>query len=153
MTYKSAIINQQSEHNYVGTLKSVASIANGVFVTPNWTAGTAAAVVDDNAGDAAGLMMVYNVNDKIDQELVADSAFTVASGKYLRLKPYQVGDIFTTDQFKGTYASITTDSVFAVGEGGTIEDVASRTPRFSVKVIEKTTLYGANALKCIVVSA
>jgi hypothetical protein len=149
----SAIINQQSDNNYVGTLKSVASIANGVFVTPNWTNGTAAAVADDTAGDAAGLMMVYNVNDKIDQELVADSAFTVASGKYLRLKAFQVGDIFTTDQFKGTYGSIAADSVFAVGDGGTIEAVAARTPKFTVKVIEKTTLYGANALKCIVVSA
>jgi hypothetical protein len=147
-----AIINQQSDNNYIGHLKSVAAIANGTFVTPNYAAGTAAAVVDDTAGDAAGLLFVYNVNDKIDQELVADSAFVVGSGKYLRLKAFKVGEIFTTDQFKGTYGSITADSIFAIGDGGTLEAVAARTPKITVKVIEKTTLYGANALKFIVVS-
>ncbi len=147
------VINKSSSNIYIGNLTAAATVLNGLFVTPTYSAGTAALAVNDTAGDAAGLLLAYAVNTKIDEEVVADSATSVLTGGYLRLKPLVVGDTFTTDQFKGTYGSLAAGAIFAVGDGGSVEAVASRTPVLTFAIVEKTTLYGANALKLIVLTA
>lgn len=140
-------INRTSDNNYFGNLTAAAEVAVGVFVVPDFSAGTAAVPADDTAADAAGLMLVANVNDNIDEQGVADADLTVASGSYLRLKPLQVHDTFTTDKFKGTYATLNVDDVFAIGDGGTVEAIGVRTPAMRFAIAEKTTLFGNEALK------
>jgi len=146
------IINKATDNVYIGNLKATATVTNGAFVAPNYGAGTAVVPVDDTAADGYGLLLAYAQNTKIEEEAVADSATAVVSGEYLRLKALKVGDTFTTDQFKGTYGSINVDDIFAVGDAGTIEAIASRTPVLRFRVVEKTTIYGANALKVIVIA-
>lgn len=145
-----AIVMNISDNNYVGHLTAAAAgIKPGMFVTPDYGAGTAAVCADDTAGDAL-VPVVCNVNTNIDEQGVADADFVLTSGAYLRLKYLKVGDILTTDQFKGTYSGLTVGDVFAPGNDGTVEAVASRTPIIKLAIIEKTTLNGANALKFLV---
>jgi hypothetical protein len=147
-----AIINKQTDNVYISNLKAAADIKNGVFVTPNYANGTAAAVADATAGDKPGLLFVYNVNPHIDQELVADADFVVKQGQFLRLRAPKVGDVYTTDQFTGTYADFNVGDELAVGASGKLEDISGRTPAITFKVVDKVTLYGNNALKVIVVT-
>jgi hypothetical protein len=141
-----------SDNKYIGTLKATAATSNGVFVTPDYSAATATVVASTTAGDAAGLLLVNSVNIAIDEQGVDDASFTTASGDYLRLKALEVGNIFTTDKFTGTYASIALGAVFAVGANGLPEAIGTRTPKLSFAVKEKTTLNGNNALKFVVLS-
>ncbi|TVY09963.1 hypothetical protein [Paenibacillus cremeus] len=146
-----AVINI-GDNDYIGTLKAVASIANGVFVKADYAAGTAAATASTAEGDAAGLLFVNNVNINIDQQTVGDDTFAVANGEYLRLKALETGDIFTTDQFVPAIGSINVNDVLAAAAAGKLDAIGARTPKLSVKVIEKTTLFGNNAIKCVVLS-
>jgi hypothetical protein len=147
----SVIINKQGDNIYISNLKAVATIANGTFVTASYSAGTGTAVVDAAAGDKAGLLLVNNVNTKIDQELVADADFVVKSGEYLRTRSVKVGETFTTTEFTGTPAK---DAILAVGATGKLVAIGVRTPVLSVAVVENAeTLYGVAAIKVVVISA
>jgi hypothetical protein len=148
-----AVVINLGDNEYIGTLKATATTTNGIFVKPNYSAGTATAAANNTEGDAAGLLLVNNVNINIDEQAVADDSFTVASGEYLRLKALEVGDVFTTDQFIPTYSSVNVDDVLAVGANGKLDVIGARTPVLQLKVIEKTTLFGNNALKVIVIKA
>jgi hypothetical protein len=145
-----AVVINIGEPQYIGTLKSTAQITPGVFVTPNYATGTATAVADNAAGDESGLLLVCNVNPNIDEQGVDDASFTVGADEYLRLKAPNVGDVFTTDQFIPTYSSVNVGDKMAVGAGGKVDVIGTRTPALVLRVIEKTTLYGNNALKLIV---
>jgi hypothetical protein len=147
----SVVINL-ADNNYIGTLKATAATENGVFVKPDYAAGTATVTASTAEGDASGLLLVCNVNTAIDEQGVDDATMKVNAGEYLRLKPLQVGNIFTTDKFTGTYSSINVGDKFAVGANGLVEAIGVRTPKLSLEVIEKTTLHGNNALKFVVVS-
>lgn len=148
----SAIINQSTDNTYIGNLKSTVPTANGVFVTPNYTTQSATPVVDATAGDKAGLLMTYNQNTHIDQELVADADFVVPTEKYLRLKSFLPGNVFTTDKFTGDISTFNVGDTVAVGAGGILEAIGSRNPAMTFSVKEKTTLYGKPALKVQVVT-
>ncbi|MGV2887108.1 hypothetical protein [Paenibacillus taichungensis] len=148
----SAIINQSTDNTYIGNLKSTVPTANGVFVTPNYGTQSATPVVDATAGDKAGLLMVYNQNTHIDQELVGDADFVVPANKFLRLKPFLPSNAFTTDQINGDISTFNENAIVAVGAGGKLEAVGSRTPAMTFVVKEKTTLYGKPALKVQVVT-
>jgi hypothetical protein len=147
----SVVINLAS-NDYIGSLKAAASTVNGVFVTANYAAGTAAVVPDTTTGDGAGLLLVANVNTAIDEQGVDDATMTTATGEYLRLKALHVGNIFTTDQFGGTYGSINVGDKFAVGANGQPVAIGARTPKLTLQVKEKTTLHGNSALKFVVLS-
>ncbi|WP_145413319.1 hypothetical protein [Paenibacillus xylanexedens] len=148
----SAIINQSTDNTYIGNLKSTTQTVNGVFVTPNYGAQSATPVADATAGDKSGLLMVYNQNYHIDQELVADADFTIKADKFLRLKPFLPGNSFTTDQFTGDISTFNENDIVAIGAGGKLVAVASRTPAMTFVIKEKTTLYGKPALKVQVVT-
>lgn len=142
------LINKTSDNAYISNLKSTAITQNGAFVVPDYSAGTATAAADATAGDGYGLLYVNNVNTKIDQELVADADFSVASGDYLRAKALKVGDVITTDQS----AVLAVDAIAAVGVAGKLEAIGTRTPVLRFQIIEVTTLYGTAAVKAIVIA-
>jgi hypothetical protein len=144
-----AIVLNSSDNKYVGILKAVAAIHPGIFVTPDYSAGTAAKLANGTVA-LASCPVVCNVNPNIDAQGIDDEDFEVASGEYLRLKYLKTGDIFTTDQFVGTYGSLAVDDIFVPGSGGTVEAYSSGTYVTKMAIIEKTTLYGENALKLIV---
>jgi hypothetical protein len=144
-----AIVLNSSDNKYVGILKSVAAIKPGIFVVPDYSAGTAAAVANGTEA-LTSVPVVCNVNPDIDAQGTDDNDFEVASGAYLRLKYLKTGDIITTDQFTGTYAAAAVDDVFVPGSGGTVEVYSTGTYVTKMAIIEKTTLYGENALKLIV---
>lgn len=146
-----AVVMNISDNNYIGVLKAVADVKPGVFVVPDFSAGTAAVPADDSAADAL-VALVCNVNTAIDEQGVADADFTVKTGEYLRLKYLNIGHVFTTDQFKGDFATINVGDVFAPGDAGIAEAIGARTPVVKLQVIEKTTLNGANALKFLVIA-
>lgn len=150
----SVVINQSQSEVYFGHLKlgGASALKPGVVVVPDHSAGTAAAPADDTAADAKGLVLVCNYDSYADTDRTNSKDFTVAVGEYLRLKALQIGDIFTTDQFKGTYGDLNVDDIFAPGDAGTFEAIAARTPAVKVQIIEKTTIYGENALKFIVIA-
>lgn len=132
---------------YLGTLTlgGATAVKNGVFVVPNWTAGTATPT-DATTGDG-DVWMVDNIIDTIPEQMIDDLNFTVAVGKCLRLKKYEPGEIFTTTEFNGTPA---VGDVLAAGVGGKLEAKAARTPKQTFTVIEKPTLWATTTLKCVV---
>jgi hypothetical protein len=148
--------NTQSEV-YIGVLKAGADLTPGVMVVPDWAAGTCASPATDAAGDVAGLMMVANYDSYADTDMTNSSAFKVASDEYVRMKPLEVGDIFTTDQVIGTPSVGDILAINGTAGSGTVGKwiaIGARTPVIKVKVIEVTTMYGSvTAYKCIVLSA
>lgn len=143
----SAIINQSTDNTYIANLKSTGPTPNGIFVTPDYANQSATPVVDNTAADKSGLLFVYNQNTHIDQELVADADFIVPADSYLRLKQFLPGHVFATDQFNGDISTFNKNDVVAVGAGGKLEAIGSRSPALSFIVKETTTLYGKPALK------
>lgn len=143
----SAIINQSTDNTYIANLKSTVPTPNGIFVTPDYANQSATPVVDNAAADKSGLLFVYNQNTHIDQELVADADFVVPADSYLRLKPFLPGNAFTTDQINGDITTFQKNDTVAVGAGGKLEEIGSRSPALSFVVKETTTLYGKPALK------
>lgn len=139
-------LNIVSNNNYIGILKATATTANGVFVVPDYSAGTAA-IADATTGDG-NVLLTNNVNTNIDEQGVADADFTTAADEYLRLKQPQVGDVITTDQFAGTPAVA---AELAVGVDGKLEAIGVRTPRVKFEVIDASaSLNGNNAIKVLV---
>jgi hypothetical protein len=147
----SVVINS-GDNDYIGVLKATTATVNGVFVTPSYLNSTATPAADATAGDAAGLLLVCNVNQNIDEQKIDDASLSTASGAYLRLKALEVGDIFTTDQLIGTYTGFALGDKFAVGAAGAVAAIAGRTPKLSFAVLDKITLFGNNALKLVVIS-
>lgn len=157
----SVVINHSQSEVYFGNLKvATAAVKPGAVVVCDDSAGTCAAPsgADNTLADGTGLYLVTNYDSYADTDLTDSKDFTVAIGKYARLKPFQAGDVFTTDCFVGTYADIDVDDEFAVnsvaGDGtvGHWIDAGVRTPALKVKVVGKTTIYGQNALKFRVLS-
>lgn len=156
----SVIINQTSNEVYFGNLKvATAAVAPGQVVVPDYTAGTCAAPGSDAVGDGIDLHLVCNYDSYAATNITSSKDFTVAVDKYARLKTPTVGDIFTTEKFIGTYASIAVGDKFAVngtaGSGaiGSWIAIGVRTPVLRVEVIEKNTIYNQPALKFKVIAA
>lgn len=132
-------------HDYIATLKLAtgeAAIENGMFVAPNWSAGTAAT---PNANTVIPYF-VENVIDTVDEEQINDLDFTISAGKYLRIKRLLPGEIFVTTKVVGTPA---VGDTVDVGTTGKIT-ATSGSPAQTFQVIEKPTLWGVTAYKCVV---
>jgi hypothetical protein len=156
----SVFISRSNSENYNGKLKvATAAVAPGDAVFADDSAGTCYAPASDGVGDSYDLFLVANYDPYAETDQTSSKDFTVGVDEYARLKPLSVGDEFVTDRFIGTYSSISVDDVFAVngtsgsGTCGKWIAIASRTPVLRVKVVEKTSIYGQNALKFRVIAA
>jgi hypothetical protein len=132
---------------FIGSYKCAEAngIENGTFVVLNHTAKTAT-LADATTGDG-DVYFVQNVIDTIDEQGIDDVNFKVANGKYLRLHQPLPGTIYVTTKFNGT---LNEGDIVAVGAGGAVEAVGSRTPKVKFVVKEKTTAYGTDAVKIMV---
>lgn len=154
------VFNHTADEIYNGALKIGTSAAYpGDVVYCDDSAGTAIPVASNAVGDGYDLAIVANYDPYADTDGTDSEDYNVAVGKYARLKFPKTGDILTTDRFIGTYADVAVDSVFVVNcsaGAGTVGKWIVNTDRASAKltakVIEKTTLYGNNALKMRVLS-
>jgi len=132
---------------YLGTYKCAETngIENGTFVVLDHVNKTAR-LGDSTTGDG-DVYFVQNVIDTIDEQGIDDVDFKVAEGKYLRLHKPLPGTIYVTTKFNGT---LNEGDVVAVGANGAVEAVGERTPQVKFVVKEKTTAYGADAVKIMV---
>jgi len=156
----SVFISRSNSENYNGKLKvASAAVYPGDAVFADDSAGTCYAPTSDGVGDGYDMFLVANYSEYAETDQTNSKDYNVAVGKYARLKPFSVGDEFVTDRFIGTYSSISVDDIFAIngtsgsGSIGKWIAIASRTPIIRVKVVEKTTIYGQNALKFRVIAA
>lgn len=132
---------------YVGTLKNATvNLENGLFVTANFTAGTAAAVADNTAGDG-DVWFVVNEITNIPEQGINDVDFKIATDKYLRIHYPQKGEVLVTTKYAGSPVK---GDILAVGAGGDVEAIGVRTPKVKFVVDEVTTAFGATALKLVV---
>jgi hypothetical protein len=132
------------DNRYIGTLKLAtgqADIENGSFVVPNWTAGTCATPTD-NTGDA---YFVVNEIDTVEGQVTNDLEYKISAGDYVKMKKLQVGEIFVTTK---TAAAHSVGVVVDVGTGSLA--ASSGSPSQTFTVIEKPTLWGVTAYKCVV---
>jgi len=153
-------INQSNSEIYFGDLKVVtAAVYPGDVVVPNYVTGDCNAPASDGAADLGGLALVCNYDPYADTDMTNSSAYDVHIGEYARLKALLVGDVITTDRFIGTYSAITVGDIFAVngttgtGSLGKWVAIGVRTSALQAVVVEKTTLYGNNALMLRIIAA
>jgi len=132
---------------FIGSYKCAETngIENGTFVVLDHVNKTAR-LGDSTTGDG-DVYFVQNVIDTIDEQGIDDVDFKVAEGKYLRLHKPLPGTIYVTTKFNGT---LNEGDVVAVGANGAVEAVGERTPQVKFVVKEKTTAYGADAVKIMV---
>ena len=132
---------------YVGTLKlnHEAGVENGVFVAPNFANGTAT-LANATTGDKEVLFVVNEI-ETIMEDGIDDVDYVVKHGKYLRAHVPQTGEVLVTTKFNGTLVE---GDVVAVGVGGAVEKVGTRTPKVKFAVKEKLTAYGKEAVSLIV---
>ena len=156
----SVVINHSQSEIYFGQLRiATAAVAPGACVVANDANGTCAIPAANANADGLDIYMVTNYDPYADTDIRNSVNYTVAVDKYARLKPLEVGDTFTTDQFIGAFAGINVGDIFAVngavGDGvqGRWIAIGARTPVLRARVIEKTTIYGQNALKFRVIAA
>lgn len=145
------LVNKQSDYVVEGAYRTSVDVKPGQFVIEDHANKTVEVVPDATTGDGAGIKLVLQVNNTIDEEMVADSDVVYKAGELVPTRTLKIGDVFTTDQFTVTdYNAVALGSVFAVGADGKVEAVGTRTPKLTFKVKEKTTLFGKNALKLVV---
>jgi len=132
---------------YLGTYKCAEAngIENGTFVVLDHVNGTAT-LANATTGDG-DVYFVQNVIDTIDEQGVDDVNFKIAKGEYLRLHKPLPGTVYVTTKFNGT---LNVGDVVAVGAGGAVEAKGTRTPQVKFVVKEKTTAYGTDAVKIMV---
>lgn len=132
---------------YIGNLiNATDGLENGLFVVANFVAGTAAVPATDTEGDG-DVFFVSNEIETIPEQGIDDVDYKIKAGKFLRLKYPQKGEKLVTTKFKGNPVK---GDVLAVGDGGSVEAVASRTPKIKFVVDEVTTAYGTTALQLLV---
>lgn len=132
---------------YIGTYKcaEVNGVENGTFVVLDHVNGTATLA---NATKGNGdVYFVQNTIDTVDEQGINDVDFKVAKGKYLRLHKPLPGTVYVTTKFNG---NLKQGDVVAVGDGGAVEAIGTRTPQVKFVVKEKTTAYGTDAVKIMV---
>jgi hypothetical protein len=130
---------------YLGTLNAAAAVKPGVFVVPDYSAGTVA-IADATSGDG-DVWVVANDIDTVAEQGINDLDYEVAAGEKVKIHKLVPGEVFTVDLFNGTPA---VGDVVAAGVGGKLEAVGTRTPDSSFTVIEKPVLWGVQCIKCVV---
>lgn len=141
------LMNKQLGNIVEGGYRATQEVFPGQFVVLDYVNREASIASTPTEDD---VRLVLQRNDTIDQEAVADGDVVYKEGEFLPTRKLQLGDVFTTDKFTGTYDSITVGSDFVVSGGV----VAAGTPEegLAFKLKEKTTLFGNPALKLEVVS-
>lgn len=137
----------QGHDRFLGTYKcaEVNGVENGTFVVLDHVNGTATLA---NATKGNGdVYFVQNTIDTVDEQGIDDVDFKVAEGKYLRLHKPLPGTVYVTTKFNG---NLKQGDVVAVGDGGAVEAIGTRTPQVKFVVKEKTTAYGTDAVKIMV---
>jgi hypothetical protein len=131
---------------YVGSYKNAETngVENGQFVVLDHVAKTGS-LADATTGDGA-VYFVANEIDTVPELGIDDINFKVAKDKYLRLHRPQKGEILVTTKFNGTLAE---GAVVAVGVGGNVEAIGTRTPVSKFVVKEKTNEYGVDTLRLL----
>ncbi|MEQ6355247.1 hypothetical protein ABNX05_11515 [Lysinibacillus sp. M3] len=132
---------------YIGTYKSAVKngVENGQWVVLDHKVKTGT-LADATTGDKE-VYFVVNEVDTVDEQSIDTVDYKVKEGEYLRLKKPQVGEILVATKFNGTLAE--GDEV-AVGAGGNVEAIGSRTPITKLVVKEKTNEYGEETLRLLV---
>jgi len=131
-------------NKYIGTVKlgsGEQDLHNGTFLQVSWTAGTAAT---PNVNTQVAYF-VENVIDTVDEQQIDDADFVVSAGSYVRIKKMIPGEMFVTD--KAT-TDVAVGAEVDVGTTGTIT-ATSGSPVQTFQVVEKPTLWGATAYKCV----
>lgn len=132
---------------YIGELtNATANLENGMFVVADFVNGNAAVPATDAAADGDVWFVVNEITTIVEQG-TDDINFKLATGKLLRLHYPQKGEVLVTTNYKGTPVK---GDVLAVGDAGTVEAVAARTPKIKFSVQEVTTAYGTSALRLVV---
>ncbi|MCI1763644.1 hypothetical protein [Heyndrickxia oleronia] len=141
------LVNKQSDFVVEGGYRASADTVPGTFVTVNYADKTAS-----GASSGEGAKLVLQRNNTIDQQAVADSDVVYKKNEFLPLRTLQLGDVITTDQFVGTYASINEGDKFVVGADGKAEAGTPEVGSVGLAVKDKTTLFGKEAIKFEVVT-
>lgn len=143
------------EKEYLSTfiLGGTAPVKNGSFVVLDIATETAVPA-DATTGDG-DVYLVDNIIDTVKEEMIDDIDYVVKPGELLRLKKLKVGDVFTTTEFNktGTGASATISvkgDKLAVGVGGNIEAIGTRTPKQSYSVLDNSDCWTYPALQVVV---
>ncbi|MED4883901.1 hypothetical protein [Bacillus smithii] len=121
-------------------------VKNGQFVVLDHVAKTAS-LADATTGDGL-VYFVANEIETIDEQGIDDIDYVVKQAKFLRLHLPQKGEILVTTEFNGT---LNEGDVVAVGAGGKVEAVGTRTPQIKFVVKEKTNEYGTDTLRLQVI--
>lgn len=140
------LMNKQLGFIVEGGYRATADIRAGQFVDIDYENGTASVA----STPTANTKLVLQRNDTIDEQAVADSEVIYKAGEFVPLRTLQLGDVFTTDEFGGTFVSIEKGDEFVVGAGGQV--VAGTIDGLGFVVKDKTSLFGNEAVKLEVVS-
>lgn len=119
-----------------------ADIDNGMFVALNYTDKTCAT-------PTANTVLAYfveNVIDTVDEEQIDDINFKISAGSYVRCKRLVQGEEFITTKVSGTAPAV--NDIVDVGTTGCITKT-SGSPAQTFQVVEKPTLFGVTAYRCI----
>ena len=148
------IVNQSNSEIYFGNLKvATAAVFPGMGVTPDFSAGTCAKLADN---EVAGACVVCNYDPYADYNKTDSDEYSVAVGKYARLKKLLVGDVISTDQYTG---SLSVDDIVMIGDandtGHEGEWIATGgTPIVTGVVIETgVDVFGATGVKIQILTA
>jgi len=132
-------------NQYIGTLKlatGASDLENGMFVAPDWSAGTCAT-------PTANTVVPYFVVNEIDTvtgEVTNDLDYTISAGEYVKMKRLLPGEVFVTTK---SAATLSVGNTVDCGTTGVLT-ASTGSPAQTFMVIEKVTLWGTTAYKCIV---
>lgn len=131
-----SVANNNVYHSFINDEEEV---PNGVFVTPNYTTGTATL---SKAGDT-DYYFVHNENENAPEWGIDDVDYVTKKGKFLRATKPSVGEVYVTTIFeegltKGDPASVGANGeIVAGGEGFVVQGT--------------TTAYGSPAVSLLYV--
>ena len=141
------------DNKYEGRLTAaLANLENGMFVVPNYSAGTASTPTGDATGE---VRFVENEIDTVPEQSIDDVDYVIASGAYLKLKTPHDGEVFVTDKITSTYSGISKGDEMGVDVTGQLALIADldagnfTTFKYTFIVEEKVTLWGNDALKVV----
>jgi hypothetical protein len=133
-------------NQYIGTLKLItgaSDLENGMFAAPvSWTNGTCST-------PTANTVVPYFVVNEIDTvagEITSDLTYKISAGDYVKMKKLLPGETFVTTK---TAAAHSVGDTVDCGTTGVIT-ASTGSPKQTYTVIEKPTLWGVTAYKCIV---
>lgn len=121
-------------------------VQNGHFVKVTVVNGvrTGKLVADDTEGDG-DVYFVENELDIVPEQMINDIDFVVKNGKYLRLYYPERGEEIKTTMVSQAFV---VGDVAAVGTGGVLEPIGTRTPKFKFEVVDVTNELSVATYSC-----